>query len=144
MIKLKDLINEELVGEMPNGMVGIEVYKNPKSIKRMVSELRAISFPSGDLFVIDDSKNVLHTKFAEWLNKNKYKNVYVWGVDKFKKGYIHWQRKGGSNDFWLSESTALFDEEERKEIVPYLEKYVKKVKSKNPQYKFILKSIWDD
>jgi len=143
-IKLKDLLKEDFVGTTHQGY---EVYKNPKSIKRMAKELRAISFPNGDLFVIDDNWNVIHSAFAEWLNKNGYKvpnmNLKTRIVDGMKNGYINWQRKGSTDEFWLSESTDFsdtmyFDEHE---LMPYLKKYAKKVKSKNPKYKFVLETI---
>ena len=148
MISLKKLLrlNEELVGEMPNG---VEVYKNPKSIKRMKKDLRGISFPNGDLFVVDDAWNVMHSKFAGWLDKNGHKTPGSMGMKDgmvvgMKKGFIAWQRKGATDSFYLSESTdfddtKFFDEEE---LMPYLKKYSAKVKSKNPKYKFVLKGVY--
>jgi hypothetical protein len=140
--KLLNLLNEEHVGDFDD----YEVYKNPKSIKRMKKELRGISHPNGDLFVIDDNWDIIHSQLAGWLNGNGYKTPSIQSktgmATGMKKGYISWQRKGTSNDFWLSESTdfddKVFDEEE---LMPYIKKYTKKVKQKNSQYNFILKSI---
>jgi hypothetical protein len=142
MIKLKDLLKEEFIGMYDS----YEVFKNPKSIKRMKPELRGISFPTGDLFVIDDAMNSIHVHFGRWLNQHGYKiNIDMTIKNLFgniKKGYIDWQRKDSADYFYLSESTTFKDDEEENEYMPYLIKYSKKVKSKNPKYNFILKSIW--
>ena len=145
MIKLKDLINEEFIGELD----GIEVFKNPKSIKRMKGDLRGKSFPNGDLFVVDDAWDILHWKLSQWLNRNGYKNLTGGTKDSLvkgiKQGFIEWQRKGKTNDFYLSESTDFDDVEwfNKNELMPYLKKYSKKVKQKNSQYNFKLKSIYE-
>jgi hypothetical protein len=146
VIKLKDLLKEDFVGTTHQGY---EVYKNPKSIKRMVKDLRAISFPNGDLFVIDDNWNVIHSAFAEWLSKNGYKTPSDMGykpgmVKGMKKGFIAWQRKGPSDSFYLSESTDFEDTDffDEAELMPYLKKYTKKVQQKNPKYKFVLKGVY--
>lgn len=149
VVKLKDLVNEELIGQYDyNHFKSFDIYKNPKSIKRMEPELRGVSFPNGDLFVIDDAHHILHNKLRDALNAHGYrcpdsytkKDVVI----NIKKGYIDWQRKGKTNEFYLSESTDFNDTEwfDRDELMPYLEKYVKKVKSRNSQYKFILESIY--
>ena len=145
MIKLKNLLNEELLGEHP---YGYEIFRNPKSIKRMKSELRAMSYPNGDLYVVNDSSHITHTHFAEWLIKNGYKmptntNRFSGMMDGIKKGYIPWQRKGLTNEFWLSESIQFqFGDYPADEMMPFIVKYTNKIKRKNSQYKFILKSIW--
>jgi hypothetical protein len=150
MISLRKLLlKEDLVGEMPNG---VEVYKNPKSIKRMKKDLRGISTPKGDLFVADDNSKIIHSHFANWLDKNgnlgeRYsvmlgsKAGILFAIED---GYIPWQRKGSSDSFYLSESIDFDDTKSfnEKELMPYLEKYTKKVKSKNPKYKFVLKGVY--
>lgn len=146
MISLKKLLrlNEEHVGDIYE----YGVYKNPKSIKRMDRGLRGISYPNGDLFVVDDGSHVIHGAFSDWLNENGYKSVNIYSksgmATGMKKGYISWQRRGTSNDFWLSESTDFTDKAfNEKELMPYIKKYTKKVKQKNSQYNFVLKPIWE-
>lgn len=143
MIRLKELLNEELVGTY----IGHEMYKNPKSIKRMVAELRGISFPNGDLFVIDDATHTTHSSLSFGLNATgisiKDNGTMTAIVNLVKKGYIMWQRKGKTNDFLLSESLnkAITS---KYEIMPYIKKNIKKVQQKNSQYNFKLTSIWDE
>jgi len=136
MINLKNLLKEELIGELR----GFEVYKNPKSIKRMGMDLRGISFPNGDLFVVDDGgRNVIHKHFGEWLNRNGYKmptaEVTSELMRDMKQGYITWQRIATTDEFRLGESVN-FEYYSEEEYMPYIKKYLRKVKSKNPKYKF--------
>jgi len=139
MIKLKELLNEELFGTL----YGVEVYKNPKSIKRMSAELRAVSLPTGDLFVIDDADKIIHLRLHGWLRTqgiklplmSSYSDIDV----AINKGYINWQRKEKTNDFYVSESTEPISIRTNKKII---EKYVKKIKQKNPKYNFFLEGIW--
>lgn len=138
MIKLKTLLQEKYLGDYKGEY---QVFENPKSIKRMDDELRAISLPNGNLLVIDDGRSVTHHMLALWLNDNGYNiPLPIWKDKTIVKGYIPWQRRGLSNDFYLGESIykAVVDE-----IMPYLKKYSKKVKQKNSQYNFILKRIID-
>jgi len=144
MIKLKTLLNEELLGEY----LGYEIFKNPKSIKRMDADLRGISFPNGDLFVIDDGRNVVHSQLSDWLKRNKYSipidmSLLPELAKGIKKGYIEWQRKGTSNNFYLSESVVvLYSKFDEKTVVSYIKKYIPKIKAKNPNYKFIPESVF--
>ena len=99
MIKLKTLLNEELLGEY----LGYEIFKNPKSIKRMDADLRGISFPNGDLFVIDDGRNVVHSQLSDWLKRNKYSipidmSLLPELAKGIKKGYdsIMFNERGGN------------------------------------------------
>jgi len=104
MIKLKDLLKEELIGYYGTDPGRNQIFKNPKSISRMVEDLRAISFPNGDLFVIDDNWDVIHTHFANWLNKHGYStpvgNTLGELAEQIKRGYIPWQRNGRANSFF--------------------------------------------
>jgi len=143
MIKLKNLLKEDLIGRIR----GYEVFKNPISISRMEDNLRAISDPDGNLFVID-SNDVMHNDIAAFLQKKGYKIPESYGTDGLAKiterGYISWARKGNSKDFYLGESYVLgmypFDAHE---VISAIKKYAKKTNAKNPQYNFIVKSIYD-
>ena len=137
--KLKDLINEELFGEFG----GYEVYKNPKSIKRMSKDLRGISLPNGDLYVVD-TYNIIHVDIHKYLRKKGIKLPSMHTsydlAQVIQKGYINWQRDKLTDTFYLSESSpSRLDSETSK----MFKKYVKKVKQKNLSYKFIEQSIWD-
>ncbi len=145
MIKLKSLISEEYIGDLKNN----EVFKDPKSIKRMAPELRGYSHPNGDFYVIDDAYQVTHSMFAKWLNQNldgfnTPDNGSNTGLVKaIKKGYITWQRDGSTNTFKLAESINWGDPEyyKKNDLIPFLSQYAKIVRRKNPQYKFVLKRI---
>ena len=149
MIKLKQLLKEELLGDFD----GIEVYKNPKSISRMAKELRGMSDPQGNLYVVDDAWKIIHSKLELWLKKKGYiKDVMDnwlsphWpdAMEKMiKKGYIYWQRKGSTDNFYLGESIyPKVDWFIDKNLMSFLKKSVKNVRQKNLQYKFVLRRIF--
>ena len=147
MIKLKDLLKEDMIGKIK----GNEVYKNPKSIKRMEKDMRGMSDPQGNLYVVNNSFNFVHDDIETWLKKKGHIKFstsgqgYPWRAamaDMYEKGYIYWQRNGSTNEFRLSESTET-DADYIKELLPIIAKYTKKVKSKNSSYKFTLKSRWE-
>jgi len=117
MIKLKKLIKEDLIGQIFDEF---DVYKNPKSIRRMEPGLRGMSMPNGDLYVVDDAWKTLHLHLSQWLDIP---------LDS-RKGYIAWERYQDTDTFMLGLSNV---------DVP--EKYVKKVERKNPKYKFVMKKI---
>ena len=131
------LLTEEFLFNIKNEF---GVYKNPKSIKRMVSKARAISDKNGDLFVLDNVRNVIHFHFYRIL---KLKNVigdYGTSITHMSpEKVLYWQRNGASNIFKLSES---YD----REIVEKLQNMklpnLDKLKKKNPQYTFLLERIW--
>lgn len=129
-LKLKDLLNEELIGSIKNKY---EVYKNPKSIKRMEKNSRAISFPNGDLYVVDDSWNLIHSNIAKWLKIPDFFDNEKTIIKGVEKGYIAWERDNISNIFILGVSNTILPESH----YVYIKKYVSKIKQKNPQYKFI-------
>lgn len=139
MIKLKQLLKEDLIGFISNDY---EVYKNPKSIKRMNPFLRGISFPNGDLFVVDDAYHIIHSTLAIWLRDNGFQNPIGKQniIKSIQSGYIIWQREVNKDIFKLGESLNLGNNI-LVELMPYLEKYSKKVKQKHPQYVFILEGI---
>jgi hypothetical protein len=143
MIKLKDLLKEELFGTTKNG---IEIYRNPKSIKRMHAWLKAVSLPNGDLFVADVA-NFIHLDIHVYLRGEGINLPKMYSYDDIEiainKGYINWQRRETSNNFYLSESTRAL--QDSKDItIKNVKKYSKIVKAKNYQYNFILKKIYND
>ena len=138
MIKLKDLLKEELIGKYKDTY---EVFKNPKSIKRMESYLRGVSIPTGDFFVVDSSV-VIHISFHRWLRTEGIKLPTMVSSEEtanaINRGYINWHRKGSTDVFYSSESTGDIDQN----ILVNLHKYIKKINQKNPKYKFMEEPIW--
>jgi len=129
MTKLTEILNNILNEELLGTIKGYEVYKNPKSIKRMDGKMRAISDKNGDLYVVDDyGEHVTHLKIVKWLSINGFVNIGV--------KIIRWQRLKNSNLFYLGSGYTKTSKD-------FLEKLMKKVKSKNSQYNFILKNITD-
>ena len=141
--KLKDLLKEELFATISVQNKRLEIYKNPKSIKRMTNGLRAVSLPNGDFFVVD-ANNVIHINLHEFLKREGIKLPTMFGIDDIRtaidSGYINWHRDGSTNNFYISESTGA---KIPKKTIKNVNKYAKKVKQKNPAYKFIGQSIWD-
>ena len=138
--KLQHILMEELFGVIGGA---IEIYKNPKSIKRMDRDLRAVSLPTGDLFVADTRK-IIHVDIHKWLRTQGIKLPTMRSVGDVRtaidSGYINWHRDKLTDTFYLSESTGT---EIPKKTIKNVNKYAKKVKQKNPAYKFIAKNIWD-
>ena len=131
------LLTEEFMFNIKNEF---GVYKNPKSIKRMVSKERAISDKNGDLFVIDDPYHFTHRELYIALKlKNEIgnygKNANKVSPDKL----LLWLRLNNTNTFKLSKS---YDESTIKEIKNMKLPNLDKVRKKNSQYKFLLEPIW--
>jgi hypothetical protein len=116
-----------------------DVYKNPKSIKRMTSGLRGISDKNGDLFVIDDGgMHVLHFELANQLKAKgyiKFSGKFHKVVDQFDS-FVTWERDGTSNTFRTSASIPELSLLSNGEI-DMLDDLIKKVQSKNPKFKFL-------
>jgi len=141
-ILLSTLMNEAFLGYYnADTKEDVEVFINPRSIKRMKPDIRAISDEKGDLFVIDDAFGVIHMQLLNWLGKNtpyvpNKRYTYDDYSDMLSK-YIFWERDGKSDTFALGESYADDDAE-------FIQKdWVDKVRRKNPQYKFTTK-IWGE
>ena len=141
----EEFINEDLLGTMGKDPYGddIEIYINPKSVKRMMAEIRGLSDAKGNFYVITDGYVKTHVDIGHWLMKKGYIKHDGYMMYEHPDKYVTWQRKGSTNEFWLGESTQwgldkLPDSEEgRKE----LDKLIKKVQKKNKQFKFIGKMI---
>ena len=136
----KWVLNEELLGQYDNKY---DVYKNPKSIKRMDPDMRGISDPKGNLYVVDDGGRVLiHRHIFDWLKQNKQirssLSVYDAGED-FE--VMNWQRVGSSNTFKLAESYTKHDVLNIQKD-PEAAALHNAVTKKNSKYTFKLESIW--
>lgn len=142
MIKLRHLIKEDFLGTTQKGY---EIYKNPKSVKRMDDDIKGVSVPSGDFYVVD-YYNMIHADIEKYLKPFgvKIPSEIFFYMDKIakgmKKGYIGWIRDGSTNKFYLSESVNVvmqdggYDWNEYKKII---KQHITKIKAKNPGLKFI-------
>jgi hypothetical protein len=147
--KLKKLIREELIGFISTTNVWknpkidnikFDIYNQPKSIKRMEPDIRGIIREDGELFVVNDSRNIIHENLRTYLH-NK-------GLIKYF-GNVFVMRDDNTNNFYLSESyfdeysiTSIFDnkydfETSYNKVLEILDR----CKMKNPQYNFIPNNI---
>lgn len=129
----------------------IEIYINPKSIKRMEPWLRGISDTEGNLWVTDIA-DTTHSEILGQLfkigqtesdNYSPITEVSNWGTNHYdddKWLYCGWQREGDSNTFKIAESIS-FDIDQYREI---FDEFASAVKQKNPQYDFIVEGIVDN
>ena len=140
---IRSILSEELIGlytlkKHPNKPI-LDIYKNPKSIKKMESWMRGISDKNGDLFVLDDGgKYVIHNQFSTWLNQRGYPvpaGDHVW-YDQ--DNVLCWMRLDNTNKFYLSETYQEGDIEYIQENSIEL---VEKVRQKNPSFIFIPEGI---
>lgn len=102
-------VNEEFIGKFHGQWQKpgeeIEIYKNPKSIKRMGEWNRAISDREGNLYVADDP-NTIHDEMIEQL--------FAWGeidyswfaIVEDKLLICGWQRYENSNNFYIAQTFA--------------------------------------
>jgi|AntAceMinimDraft_16_1070373.scaffolds.fasta_scaffold36280_4 hypothetical protein len=139
-------INEDLLGVISNPWYSngnrsirkFEVFKNPRSIKRMGESLRAISDKEGNLYVVDDNGEwLIHGRIRDWLEDKKFIKPCTMNI---AEDGVRWQRLDDTDDFYLAESYSEMDVMNYKLI---FKKLTEKVKQKNPQYNFILQSIVD-
>lgn len=143
-------LNEEYIGKLRSQYRSTrsnyyDVYKNPLSISKMEPNLRGIVDDSGNLYVVDDSMNVIHIELIEYLNKLGLIPPYRKGVS------ISVQRYQYTNEFFLSESYTpeSFEDMIYDEVGPYdIEEGTKKINeifklasTINPQYTFYPEKI---
>ena len=144
-----DQVNEELLGAIQRwGQEPVDIYKNPKMIKRMPAGLRAISDKDGNLYVMDYGgfRTFIHSDLADWLKENGY--IKHSGDDLYDQldKYITWQRHEATNEFRLGESMkwAIEKSKDPSKAREGAAKIFKKVQKRNPQFKFIDTHIWGD
>lgn len=124
---------EEYLGKICDGY---DYYVNPKSIKRLKSDIRGLVNKNGDLFVIDDNFNIIHNVFATWLKIKGYdipENTY-YNLDRV----VPVQRYGNTNIFYLSESIK---DDVLIEFYDDVFKILKLAKKKNPSIDFVMENI---
>jgi hypothetical protein len=135
-------INEEVAFEVWD----IKVYRNPKSIKRMSPDLRAISDMKGDLYVMDDSSKFTHSELVKWLIAYGLAPKYTWYDSLYEFGsLVAWTRVSNTDTFKLGESyrLELFHPLDENNLTESVFELYEQVKQKNPQYSFKLESIWE-
>ncbi|HRW21393.1 MAG TPA: hypothetical protein P5509_05425 [Bacteroidales bacterium] len=141
-------VNEELLGhfDIPTWLgkiinVYVEIYKNPKTVKRMAPNCRAISDAEGNLYVMDIYGVLIHADLIAWV----FSKGYIKGKEEKTSEtynnfhqYITWTKDGKSNTFKLGESNSEVV------IVKHKDKFLKSfdaVVKKNPSIKFELEVI---
>jgi hypothetical protein len=129
----REYLNEDFIGftqDQANNT--IEIYKNPKSIKKFESNTRAIIGLKGDLYVIDNADDFLHHQLKDYLFKIHPKEGVV--PQKYNE-QLHLVRYGKTDSFYLSELYDKYDLEKYKN--QYIEIFTK-CKENNPKITFIL------
>ena len=138
-LKIKDILNEELLGTIDYSLSAdaLEIYKNPRSIKRMDDDIKAISSEDGDLFVVN-GRDIVHDEIIRWLRQQNLVSPlarFNGKKDMFDK-VVAWTRYDNTNTFALSESyedvNGLSKEDKQ-----YIKTIAKRTKEKNPQYDFV-------
>jgi len=118
----------------------IEVYENPKSIKRLEPDVRGISDKEGNLYVLDHT-GFIHERILDYVKSKKLMEDAGWDYDNhYYVNMIAWQRMRGTNDMYLGESYS-----ENKDVIylDWFKELVDKVRTKNPHINFIEESIYD-
>ncbi len=113
-----------------------DIYKNPKSIRKMMPWMRGVVDKKGDLYVVDydtdkyDPHSIIHIEFIDWLKVNT--NVNVGNVSRGNPlDLINWiitvVRYYDTNNFILAESYHRGDYEKFPEM---FESYFRKAEKK--------------
>jgi GNAT superfamily N-acetyltransferase len=130
--------NEEVVGE--TGMYGVPIIKNPKSMKSVAKDGRAVMLiPSGDLYVEGGRAGALHNEILDLLyDKRIIRNVSdKWWIKlPTDVGFITLQRRGLDNGFRIGESNVEFAGNEQ-----LFDRILNFGRKKHPHIKFEAKSI---
>jgi len=124
---------------------GKPVYKNPKDLKNMVPGARGVIMPNGDLYVVNDAFDVIHTDLLNALAKKGIVKHGTTGwddpatLDKFQFATV--QRLWNKSAFCVGESYIVpkkfKDPEGFEKVMKLFRPYLDAAKEKNPQYKFI-------
>ena len=140
LIILNNLLSEEVIGFLSLSRDVAHIYKNPVTVKKFSHNARGFLMSDGDLFVVDDGYNIIHTILGDYLRRKGY-NIP-------SRPYNHpeivvpIQRKGLTNDFYLGEG---YRREELNDPV-IMEKILSILdvgRQRHPQFSFIPKSIND-
>jgi len=133
----QNVLTEVKFGSIKHNNGDIDIYKNPVSIKRFPNKARGICLPSGDVYFVDDNKNIIHAEIAKQLYNRGIKIDKVNDYDYLNKGFIG-VVKGNGNDVYFGESYDDNHLEDRKKAFTYI---LNMCKQKNPNLNFIYKSI---
>lgn len=135
--KIFQSLKEELLFNLEEKNIGI--YINPVTTKRFDEHSRGFATIDGDLYLIDDGWFYVHNSLLKILKDKgylKYPIETLWyDINETLKYLVPIQKSGKSDIFYLSESVGYND------IVDNYNNIInifKKVKEKNPQYKFIV------
>ena len=112
--------------------VVIEVYKNPKSINKMGTYTRGVLDPDGNLFVVDDARDITHTDFIAWLLRKSLLLKDGKPIGK-AEDCLEMDRYMATNVFILSTS---WDNDLIKESKPWIDNFIKKAQEKLTQFEF--------
>lgn len=143
---LEELLNEERLGIIETvGNPPLEVYKNPRTVKRMDFWARGISDDNGNFYVMTlehnqmtntwDDITATHTELASYLDSNHIDVHWVSIPGEhgygYYKGGIAWQRYNNSDKWYISESTS---DNWIKNNIEYIKDQINKVNKLNIQY----------
>ncbi|OQB40856.1 MAG: hypothetical protein BWY04_01175 [candidate division CPR1 bacterium ADurb.Bin160] len=142
----KKIVNEEKIGSYMfdmNPLHRYTLYKNPQTCKKMMSYIRGIMLPNGDLYVVDynlEHGYVIHRHIANILNQRvglslwKNKNQLV----KQYKDFFAVVGNKDNSEFELSESyhCTNMKKSEYKVFKAVINRYVEIFREKHPQFRF--------
>jgi hypothetical protein len=131
----RQYINEEFIGFTQDHINNtVEIYKNPKSIKKFEANTRAIATKSGDIYVIDNGYNILHKDIVEYLDKKTNEKI-KYTKTAYLTEHIHLMRYEQTDYFYLSDGYLDMDIEDD---LSFFKETLSSVKQKNPKYTFLL------
>jgi hypothetical protein len=127
---------------------GFDIIKNPTSLAGYPQGSRAVITKSGDLYVVPDVENVIHTDILAELKRKRvvvFKSTGWEEPDKTPEiDFITVQRVWTKPVFAIGESYFLPKPkfpEERVQALKFFEPFLEAARKKNPQYKFINEQI---
>ena len=120
---------EEPVGRYGN----THIYKNPESLENFDSNVRAVAYMTGDLYVAQENSGILHGEVAVGA-KLTNDSIDVYYGDKYYYALLH--RIGTSNKFGFGDTGI--DNFKRPGFREKIIDILRKTKEKNSQYEFYL------